>query len=138
MAVFTNFAATLARQPAAASLTPRLNKLHLNVFSQITGVLMAESAHNANIDHNNCEGTTIITFIDKGILQANIKAGILHGKAYVYDSHKKLKAIGYFKDGSPHGPFWIINENQFALINFENGKTSIVFVFQNILLCFVK
>ena len=108
------------------------------MFSQITGVLMAESAHNANIDHNNCEGTTIITFIDKGILQANIKAGILHGKAYVYDSHKKLKAIGYFKDGSPHGPFWIINENQFALINFENGKTSIVFVFQNILLCFVK
>ena len=47
MAVFTNFAATLARQPSAASLAPRLNNFEF--LNKQTTPIFQERYHSINI-----------------------------------------------------------------------------------------
>ena len=70
------------------------------------------------------EGMTYLAFQDKTYMKAKFKAGIIEGKIQLYDRQKKLRAIGFYKNGLPNGPFWIFDDLQFAQVHFEKGNIS--------------
>ena len=64
------------------------------------------------------------TDLTKTILQ--FKPNSSNGKTYLFDRFKRLKAIGLYRNGLPHGPFWIKHEKQYCFVNFHKGKLGMV------------
>ena len=64
------------------------------------------------------------TDLTKTILQ--FKTGTLNGKTYLFDKFKRLKALGLYRNGLPHGPYWIKHEKQYCFANFKQGNLGIV------------
>ena len=71
------------------------------------------------------QGIGKIFYRDRTHIQARFYSGTINGKVRIYDKYKKLRAIGLFKDGIPHGPYLVIkNTNEVAQFNLQNGKIS--------------
>ena len=56
------------------------------------------------------------------VIQLKSKSGSLNGKSYMFDRFKRVRAVGLYKNGLPHGPFWIKHEQQFCFANFHKGN----------------
>ena len=56
-------------------------------------------------------------------MQGKFTSGIINGKVHIFDKSHKLRAIGLYESGLPHGPFIIIiNSRQVFLLNFARGQ----------------
>ena len=84
----------------------------LPVINKITGTLINGSLH----------GKANIFYYDEMKMKANFENGVVKGQVLIYDKHEDLRGIGLYENGLPHGPFWLIYENQFINVHFENGK----------------
>ena len=73
-------------------------------------------------ENNGKQGIVEMEYTDLSKMVIQFKSGSLNGKAYLFDRFKRVRAIGLYKNGLPHGPFWIKNEQQYCFVNFHNGK----------------
>merc|ERR1712083_608345 len=48
----------------------------------------------------------------------------MNGKVRLFNSNDKLLAVGLYRQGQPHGPFWIYSydHEQFAQVHFQYGN----------------
>ena len=60
-------------------------------------------------------------------MEANFDHGIINGKVRIFQSasrQESLLAVGLYKNGLPHGPFWILSpkQDQYMQVHFREGK----------------
>ena len=72
----------------------------------------------ANFQKGQPEGNGQIIYTDESTLHGYFVKGQINGKVRLFNSEEKLLGVGLYRQGLPHGPFWIYsyNQNKFAQV----------------------
>ena len=77
------------------------------------------------------EGKATICYRDKTKMKVFFRHATIQGRILLWNKSDDLQAIGYYVNGLPHGPFWLVDENTFVQIHFHKGhlvKKNIILV----------
>ena len=65
-----------------------------------------------------------IWYKDDTYMKVHFSNGYVDGLILLFNNHHTLQAIGRYTHGFPRGPFWVIYENHFIQVHFEDGYLS--------------
>ena len=67
-------------------------------------------------------GKTSIIYKDETRMEATFSNGFISGIVHIYNRHDQLQAMGLYKEGLPHGPWWAFGDlGQFVQVHFNKG-----------------
>ena len=71
-----------------------------------------------NFQKGQPEGNGQIIYTDESTLHGYFVKGQINGKVRLFNNEEKLLGVGLYRQGLPHGPFWIYsyNQNEFAQV----------------------
>ena len=68
-------------------------------------------------------GKAMIMYKDETQMEATFSNGFISGIVHIFNLHKQLQAIGLYKEGLPHGPWWAFGDlGQFVQVHFNKGQ----------------
>ena len=68
-------------------------------------------------------GRGSIMYKDETQMEATFTNGLISGIVRIYNIHKQLQAVGLYKEGLPHGPWWAFGASgQFVQVHFDKGN----------------